>query len=141
MTGGVCYKPGRERGAWYELKTIRDRIAGLEAQGEDASFERELYTAWLKDPEFSKADDYNRGQGFYGGLTRLGNKREVVTKIKYEELYTPANFVTSETPNVSPDNATPRRPRGRPRKQDGEPVTRMTEWRRKKEAVVQGVLI
>lgn len=31
--------------------------------------------------------------------------------------------------------------RGRPRKQDGEPVSRMTQWRRKREKEVQEVLL
>lgn len=34
-----------------------------------------------------------------------------------------------------------RKGRGRPRKQDGEPVSRMTQWRRKREKEVQGVLL
>jgi len=130
MTPGVCYRQGRETGAWYELKCLRSVIEGKEARGESATFERELYKAWLKTPEYQKADKENHGRGLYGTLPPLADKREVVAKIVDEGKLPVANYATEKKVIM--------KQRGRPRK-EGE-VHRVTEWRRRKEAE-QGMLL
>lgn len=53
--GTNCYKKGRERGPWYEIKCIRATIRAKEARGADASFERGLLKAWAKYPGYEDA--------------------------------------------------------------------------------------
>ena len=84
-SGGICYKSGCERGAWFELKCIRETIAAKEAAGQDASFERSLYRAWLKDPDFKKADEDNQRKGFYGRSANVRNRREAVPAARQRE--------------------------------------------------------
>lgn len=61
----TTYRKGYEKGAWFELKSIRETIAGKEAKGENAAKEWELYRAWIKDPGYAKADKENKKRGFY----------------------------------------------------------------------------
>lgn len=51
----VCYKKGREQGAWFEIKCVRETILGKEAKGLDARFERELLKSWSKYPGWEMA--------------------------------------------------------------------------------------
>lgn len=140
-TGGICYREGYERGAWFELLCLRENIAAIEAAGGDATEQRSFYRAWLKDPDFAKADKENRGKGLYGELTRLADKQEVVSKIGDKGNYTPPNYETTNSVILSPDKPLEVpgsvNKRGRPRK-TGE-VSRATEWRRQKEG--QAVLL
>jgi len=92
----VCYKAGRETGAWYELKSIRAVIANKEARGESATFERGIYKAWLKHPEYAKADKENRSRGLYGTLSPLEDKREPVAKIMDKGKVPVANYATAQ---------------------------------------------
>jgi len=57
MGGEVCCQKGRERGPWYEIKCVQDIIRDKEANGEDASFERELLKSWKKYPGYEKATE------------------------------------------------------------------------------------
>jgi hypothetical protein len=52
---GSCHTKGKERGAWYEIQTVRDVILRKEAKGEDATFERDLLKAWSKYPGYEDA--------------------------------------------------------------------------------------
>lgn len=94
MNKMVCYRAGKERGAWYELKCLRAVIEGKEARGESATFERGLYKAWLKTPEYAKADKENRGKGIYGTLSLVGNKQGAVAKIKQGVEHLTPNYAT-----------------------------------------------
>lgn len=71
MGGEVCYRPGFERGPWYELLTIRNLISMKESKGKDASYERGLIKSWLKFPEYKRADQKNESDGRYNHLTAL----------------------------------------------------------------------
>ena len=44
----VSKAKGKEQGAWYTIKTVKDTIALKEAQGKDTKFERNLLKAWSK---------------------------------------------------------------------------------------------
>ena len=48
MGGEVCHAIGKERGPWYNVKSIKDIILSKEAKGQDATFERELLKSWGK---------------------------------------------------------------------------------------------
>jgi len=37
---------GKEKGAWYEIKTVADNIRLKESLGKDSSFERGLLKSW-----------------------------------------------------------------------------------------------
>ena len=43
----VCYRKSRERGAWFEVKSVQDVVRSKEEKGEDATFERELLKSWV----------------------------------------------------------------------------------------------
>jgi hypothetical protein len=130
----------RERGAWWELKCLRETITGIEVRGGDASFERELYQAWLKNSDYKKADEYNQGQGFYGDLPSARKPKRVVSKIKHDISNASQNYETSVSHVLPPPvDVILRRSRGRPRK-GGSDISRATEWRRKKEKAEQEVL-
>ena len=138
----ASYKSGSERGAWFELVCLRQTIDALEAKGCDASFERSLYRAWLKDADFAKADKENRRSGRYGVLARMDDKQESVSKIPDPISTTPMNYETpgnAEKGISSAEEAISRPSRGRPRK-TGE-VSRATAWRRRKQEVAQGILL
>lgn len=45
---GTCYKKNKERGIWFQIQCVKDIVERKEANGEDASFERELLEAWSK---------------------------------------------------------------------------------------------
>lgn len=113
--GGIDYRPGHEKGIWYELVCIRQTIAGKEAKGKDASFERGLYKAWLKDSEYSKVDKENQTNDIYGVLAQVVEPQEPVTKANPKELYQRQNVTAPETPPTPavtlaapPDNVTKR---------------------------------
>ncbi len=126
----VCYKAGRETGAWYELKCIRAVITNKEARGESATFERELYKAWLKHPEFAKAEKENLDRGLYKPLVVVGDKRE-------QGLKPIPNGITRGT--IKPTGVMQHRNSGgRPRKTGK--VHRTTAWRRKR-VELQGALL
>jgi len=129
----VCYKSGKERGAWFELKAIRDVITGKESRGESATFERGLYEAWIKYPEYKQADKKNRSRGLYGTLSPLVDKQEVVSKIADEGKLPVANYETEKQGIMKQ-----RGRRGRPRLEEG--GGRVTRWRRTKETI-QGELL
>jgi hypothetical protein len=123
--GNNCYRQGYERGPWYELKCLRQTIASIESHGGDASFERHLYSACLKLPEYQAGDNYNRQHGFYHDLSPLPDKKKVVSKI--------GDDISPAAKATKPIFDTPRtKKRGRPRK-IGQEISRMTAWRRKKE--------
>ena len=44
----VCKTKGHEKGAWFEIKCIKDIIISKESKGQDASYERGLLKAWAK---------------------------------------------------------------------------------------------
>ena len=52
-----CHQKGKETGAWYEIKCVQDIIRDKEANGEDASFERELLKSWKKHLGYKKATE------------------------------------------------------------------------------------
>ncbi len=134
----ACYKPGSERGAWFELKCLQNTIAIKEARGLSAEFERGLYKSWIKYPEYAKADKENRAKGFYGELSRSQDADRGVSKVTSDVFDVPPIYETSNDTEVEifpPRGITPDEPppdpvkkRGRPRK-SGE-VSRVTAWRR-----------
>jgi len=137
----VCYKAGKERGAWFELKAIRDVITGKESRGESATFERGLYEAWIKYQEYKKADKENRSRGLYGTLSPLADKRDFVSKTVDIVNTVPLNNETKKQGNLKAEDTIVTPPkkgrRGRPRKIGS--ISRATAWRRKKE--LQGALL
>jgi hypothetical protein len=52
----------------YDLEIIRKAITAKQKLGQDASNEIELYKAWLKFPDYAKADARNRQAGVYKTL-------------------------------------------------------------------------
>lgn len=64
----------------------------------------------------------------------LPDGEEVVTKPANKGI-TPAADIQAQNP---PEVLLQKNKGGRPRKPDGEPVSRMTDWRRKKDAARQG---
>ncbi|MFC2041741.1 hypothetical protein ACFLTY_05435 [Chloroflexota bacterium] len=139
MTGGISYKPGSERGAWFELKCLRETITLKETAGKDASYERGLYKSWLKVPEYSVADKENIGKGFYGVLPHVRNGQGAVSKIPTKGNIPSLNYETPNYAILSPATSLEVTRRGRPRKSGK--VSRVTAWRRAKERELQGVLI
>jgi hypothetical protein len=131
--GTNCYRPGYERGPWFEILWLRKHIAGREARGEDTTWYRNLYFSWLEYPEYAKGDEYNRRQGFYGDLTHLGGGQGVVSVIEKGMKRLPTNVTSPEMPSLE---VVMKHPGGRPKK-DGE-YSRVTDWRRRKE---QGVMV
>ena len=57
MNGGVCYKKNFEKGAWFQIKCVRDNIISKESRGHDASFERSLLKSWSSYPGYEDAAD------------------------------------------------------------------------------------
>lgn len=57
MSGGSSYKKHEERGAWFEIKCIKDVILSREARGEEAFFERDLLKSWSKYKGYETAQD------------------------------------------------------------------------------------
>ena len=55
MGGEICYQKGRERGPWYDIKTVKDVVISKESRGEDASFERDLLKSWSHYPGWEEA--------------------------------------------------------------------------------------
>jgi len=55
MGGEVCRHKGKERGPWYEIKSVMAIIISKEAKGHDASFERGLLKSWSKYPGWKDA--------------------------------------------------------------------------------------
>lgn len=51
----VCKAKGREQGAWFEIKCVKETIQGKESRSEDASFERSLLRSWAKYPGYEGA--------------------------------------------------------------------------------------
>lgn len=128
--GGNCFRPGEERGPWFELKCIRENIDCRAAEGDPAEYERRLYLYWIKElPSFAEAEEYNRRQGFYGVLTPFQNSNSATSATKKDATIIPV----VNNPNFE----TTRRGPGRPRKENG--FSRTTAWRRNIET--QGVLI
>lgn len=87
MTGGACYREFKEKGAWFELKSLVRVIELEEISGKDASFERCLYKNWLKIPEYKKADADNRRNAIYGVSPCVTLQRESVTNGKHKEKH------------------------------------------------------
>ena len=56
MGGEVCHQKGKERGPWFEIKSIKEVIVNKEAKGEDASFERGLLKSYSKYPSWQDAE-------------------------------------------------------------------------------------
>ena len=54
---GICYARGKEKGAWFEIKCIKDIIIAKEAKGRDASFERNLLKSWAKYEGYEGANE------------------------------------------------------------------------------------
>ncbi|MDP2729310.1 MAG: hypothetical protein Q8O55_02350 [Dehalococcoidales bacterium] len=127
MTGGICYRSGYERGAWFELKSIREVITGKESAGKDATFERKLYGSWCKAPDFAEGDKENLARGIYKPWTVVAEGQGSVAKLPDKELLPPVVMQHSKHGG------------GRPPKAPGEPVHRATAWRRAKES--QGVML
>jgi len=48
-------KNGKQSGARYQIKCVKDVIVSKEAKGEDASFERKLLEAWANHPGYESA--------------------------------------------------------------------------------------
>lgn len=63
MGGEICYQKGRERGPWYEIKTVVDIIILKEANGKDATFERKLLKSWAKYQGYESAGEALRTLG------------------------------------------------------------------------------
>ena len=57
ISGAPCYLKGKERGAYFEIKCIKDIIISKESKGEDATFERKLLKSWSKYKGYEKAKD------------------------------------------------------------------------------------
>ena len=140
MSGGSCYRPGFERGPWFELKCLREIITGLESRGKSAAWERKLYAAWLKHQEYALADKNNRQKGLYVDLPPMASGEVPVSIISGDINIPPKNIETPPKPVLDIANTTlcrqERKKRGRPRKSGK--VSRSTAWRRKQEK--QGVL-
>ena len=49
---------GRQSGMWFELKSIAETIRIKEANGKDATFERNLLKEWSKVKGYESAKDY-----------------------------------------------------------------------------------
>ena len=45
---GICHIKNKERGIWFEIKSIAEIIKSKEAKGLDASYERNLLESWSK---------------------------------------------------------------------------------------------
>lgn len=130
--GGACYKPGYERGPWYELKAIRGIIDSQAANGDPAEFERQLYKAWLKSPEYAKADLDNLRRGLYKPYSLFQNPEKTAPA--------PIIDVTDATPNIETGFETSEKDKGgRPRIPDGKPASRSTLYRRRIEAEQLGL--
>ena len=109
-----CYRKGKEQGLWYEIKTIEDVIRLKEAKGKDAAFEKELLASFR---------NYARASGYHSkALTKDYHFNADGLKA--------ASVIESPTPDNSGLVGIMLHP-GRPAKPDGEPVSRMTNWRRK----------
>lgn len=65
---GISYRKGYERGAWYDLKVLREHMEIRQAKGADVSWYLEIYKSWIKDPEYKKADQRNINEGLYKAL-------------------------------------------------------------------------
>ena len=71
--GGICRTKYKERGAWFEIKCVKNDIISKEAKGVDASFERKLLRAWAKVPGYESAQDElgslkkSKSEGLKGG--------------------------------------------------------------------------
>jgi len=46
MSDKISHKKGEEKGAWFQIKCVKDIVRDKEARGEDASFERKLLKSW-----------------------------------------------------------------------------------------------
>ena len=53
--GGISKAKGKQRGAYYEIQSVADIIRIKEADGKDASFERDLLKHWAKHPSYECA--------------------------------------------------------------------------------------
>ncbi len=125
--GGIDYRPGHEKGIWYELVCLRTMIANKEATGKDATWERELYRAWIKDAEYSATDKNNERQGLYGQLAVMADGAEAIPSDTGQGIaLTPTNTL----PDFDVSTIMQHPKRGRPLK-EGQ-VHRATEWRRQK---------
>jgi hypothetical protein len=121
--GGFCYRPGYERGPWYEIECLKNDIIRKEKRGDDADFERGLLKSWSKYPGYEKA-----GEVLKALSTPLKDGQGVVNagilgKDVPPGTTTPPDFDTTIIMKQIP---------GRPRIDDGE-ISRTTAWRRQKE--------
>jgi len=55
--GGICYRKGKERGAWYEIECMKQSIIGREAGGQRDNFGRDLLKAWSEYPGYEGAEE------------------------------------------------------------------------------------
>ncbi|MFC1981418.1 hypothetical protein ACFLVN_04150 [Chloroflexota bacterium] len=133
--GGEDYRPGNEKGIWYELVSLRAIISHKEASGKDATSERKLYLSWLKDAEYSEADKTNQRQGFYGHLSGMADGQGGISTMQPQGI---APTPTNTPSDFDVSGIMQHQKRGRPPK-EGQ-VHRTTAWRRQK-AVIQGVLL
>lgn len=60
----------------YDLKVIRDNIAGREKLGLNTAGEKELYRAWIKYPDYALADNRNIKNGVYKFLKEEKHERD-----------------------------------------------------------------
>ena len=51
----ASYQRGKEQGAWFEIKCVRETILSKETKGQDTSFERKLLRSWAKYPGWEDA--------------------------------------------------------------------------------------
>lgn len=63
MGGEICYQRGRERGPWFEIKTVKEIIIWKEANNKDASFERKLLKSWANYKGYETAGEALRTLG------------------------------------------------------------------------------
>ena len=43
-----CKVKGKEKGVWFEIKSVADIIKSKELKGQDANFERNLLKSWSR---------------------------------------------------------------------------------------------
>uniref|UniRef100_A0A6M3IFE6 Uncharacterized protein n=1 Tax=viral metagenome TaxID=1070528 RepID=A0A6M3IFE6_9ZZZZ len=55
--GGDCHQKNKERGAWFEIKCLKENIISKEAKGETDTFGRVLLKSWSHYPGYESAKE------------------------------------------------------------------------------------
>lgn len=126
--GNLATHHGREMGAWYEIRSVIRTVIQKEAAGKDASFERDLLTAW------KKVDGYSDPR-FYDELAHWDNGHQSAPGVVAGEIL-PTSTSTPPDFDISGIIA-PAKKRGRPRLPEGEGCRRTVFYQKKR---IQGKL-